>query len=63
MVTIEEMVSVVKAYIHHRTEKEIEINMQQFAVNGMAVMMLHQAYQTAVNWFNNNKGKIEIIKT
>ena len=62
MVTIEEMVSVVKAYIHHRTEKEIEINMQQFAVNGMGVMMLHQMYLTATQWFHDNKGKIEIIK-
>lgn len=60
-VDIKEQIAVVKCYIAHRTDKDIEINLQQFS-DPMNVLMLNNAYQTAIRWFQENNGKIELLK-
>lgn len=56
----QEQIAVVQAYIFHRTEKNVDINLQQFQ-NPMNVLLLQQAYSTAVNWFTSNNGSINLI--
>ena len=56
---IKEMVSVIQAYIAHRKDTEIEVNLEQFR-EPLNIIKLNNAYSIAVNWFNENKGKIEL---
>ena len=60
-VDIKEKVAVIKCYIAHRTDKDIEINLQQMS-DPMNVLMLNNAYQIAIRWFQENNGKIELLK-
>lgn len=54
------MVAVVQAYIFHRKEVSVDINMQQFS-DAINWIKLQNAYNTAVNWFNNNKGSVNLV--
>jgi uncharacterized protein (DUF952 family) len=60
MHTIKEMVAVMVAYIHHRTGKQVEINMNQFR-DIQNQLLLNSAYNHAMNWFKDNKGDIQLI--
>ena len=60
-VDIKEQIAVIKCYIAHRTDKDIEINLQQMS-DPMNVLMLNNAYQKAIRWFQENNGKIELLK-
>ena len=60
-VDIKEQIAVIKCYIAHRTDKDIEINLNQFE-NPVNVLLLNQAYQIAIRWFQENNGKIELLK-
>lgn len=55
-----EQVAVVCAYINHRKEVNVQINMQQFR-NPMNIILLNKAYNIAVSWFNNNGGSINFL--
>jgi len=57
-VDIKEQVAVVQAYIAHRTDKDIEINLEQMS-NPINVIKLNSAYQIATRWFQENNGRIE----
>lgn len=54
------MIAVIQSYIGHRKGVEIEINMNQFQ-NPMNIMLLNNAYNIAVQWFNDNKGQIKSL--
>ena len=58
--TLQEMVAVVTTYINHRKGVNVDINLQQFQ-NPMNVLLLQQAYSTAVNWFTSNNGSINFL--
>ena len=60
-VDIKEQIAVIKCYIAHRTNKEIEINMAQFQ-NPINMVKLNSAYQIAIRWFNENNGRIENVR-
>jgi len=47
---VEEMIAIVQIYIHHRKDKEVQIQIR----NGRDLILLQKAYTTAVNWLNNN---------
>ena len=49
------MIEVVQAYIFHRKGKEVKI---QRPTNAIHMIMLTQAYTTAVKWFRDNDGSI-----
>jgi hypothetical protein len=51
------MISIVQAYIFHRTEKKVDINI----VNDADYIKLIKAYNIATEWFANNNGKITKI--
>ena len=60
-VSLNEQIAVVQAYITHRTDKDITINMQQFA-DVFNVMKLAQAYNFAVQWFQSNNGTVNYLR-
>ena len=60
-VSLNEQIAVVQAYITHRTDKDITINMQQF-VDVFNVMKLAQAYNYATEWFQSNNGTINYFR-
>ena len=60
-VDIKEQIAVLQAYIYHRKGVEVDINLNQFQ-NPMNVLLLNQAYQVATQWFQENNGKIELLK-
>lgn len=60
MNSIENMIAIIQSYIGHRKGVEIEINMNQFQ-EPKNIILLNEAYNTAVNWFNNNKGQINSV--
>ena len=60
-VDIKEQIAVIKCYLAHRPDKDIEINLNQFE-NPVNVLLLNQAYQIAIRWFQENNGKIELLK-
>ena len=51
MKPIEEMIRVVKIYIHHRKNKDVEINRP---TNATEFTLLIQAYEVAQRWLNAN---------
>lgn len=57
---IKVMIATIQSYIHHRTGKEVDINIQQFN-NPMNIVKLQQAYDCAINWFRSNNGSIQQI--
>jgi len=58
MPSIQEKVAVVTAYINHRKNVEVEINIDNFNYDPIGVMKLNVAYTYAVNWFQNNGGTL-----
>lgn len=62
MPSTQEKIALVEAYIFHRKEVAVQINVQQFDFDVFAEMRLNQAYNYAYNWFANNNGKVEILR-
>lgn len=54
---IYQMIAIVQAYINHRTGQEVQIS-----TYNLDMTKLEQAYQFAINWFNNNEGTITQIE-
>lgn len=48
---IREQIAVVQAYINHRKGVTVQI----YISNGRDLMLLQQAYEIAIEWFNNNR--------
>lgn len=55
---INEQIAVVQAYINHRTGQTVQIGVYSH----MDLLKLSQAYNTAINWFTNNNGQINLIR-
>jgi len=56
--SVEEMISIVQIYIHHRKNKEVQIQIR----NARDLMLLSRAYSIALNWLTNNGFKQIINK-
>lgn len=54
----EEMASIVEAYINHRTDKQVRINIQGCYSDPQEMTLLIKAYNYAMEWFNSNNGQI-----
>jgi len=50
MSNVDEMIAIVQIYIHHRKNKEVQIQIR----NARDLMLLTRAYSIALNWLNNN---------
>lgn len=60
-IDVREKVAIVEAYINHLKEQEVTINMEQFR-DMDNILKLEVAYQKAIKWFQQNNGKIELLK-
>ena len=47
---VEEMIAIVQICIHHRKDKEVQIEIR----SGRDLILLQRAYSIAINWLNNN---------
>jgi len=54
---VHRMIAVVQDYINHRKGIEVDININQFQ-NPINLLKLKEAYEIAIDWFNDNNGKI-----
>ena len=50
MTNINEMIAIVQVYIHHRTNKQVNIRITSLG----CVAKLTRAYNIAIDWLNNN---------
>lgn len=48
--SVEEMISIVQIYIHHRKNKEVQIQIR----NARDLILLSRAYSIALNWLTSN---------
>lgn len=55
---IKEMIAVVQAYINHRKDLEVDININQFR-DPINILKLKEAYDISLEWFRNNNGSIK----
>ena len=54
---MKQQIALVQAYIKHRIDKDVQISIS----NPRDMILLSQAYNYAVNWFQSNNGKVEMI--
>ena len=60
-VDIKEKIAIIQAYIYHHKGVEVDINLPQFQdLNN--ILKLETCYQIAIRWFQENNGKIELLK-